>query len=90
MAVNGDLAERAGFEPALQFPVNTLSRRAPSTTRPPLRVSLDAFLHKQLVTPLAKQAALRSKFGRTIGTKRLASIDLRPFYAGEWHVYVEV
>ena len=31
------LAERAGFEPALRSPVNTLSRRAPSTTRPPLR-----------------------------------------------------
>ena len=32
-----DLAERAGFEPAIRFPVYTLSRRAPSTTRPPLR-----------------------------------------------------
>lgn len=34
------MAERAGFEPALRFPVNTLSRRAPSTTRPPLRLSI--------------------------------------------------
>ena len=32
-----DLAEGAGFEPAIRFPVYTLSRRAPSTTRPPLR-----------------------------------------------------
>src|SRR5260221_6947956 len=31
------LAEGAGFEPALRFPVNTLSKRAPSATRPPLR-----------------------------------------------------
>ena len=31
------LAEEAGFEPAIRFPVYTLSRRAPSTTRPPLR-----------------------------------------------------
>ncbi len=31
------LAERAGFEPAIRFPVYTLSRRAPSTTRPPLQ-----------------------------------------------------
>ena len=31
------MAERAGFEPAVRFPVHTLSRRAPSTTRPPLR-----------------------------------------------------
>ena len=29
-------AERAGFEPAIRFPVYTLSRRAPSTTRTPL------------------------------------------------------
>lgn len=38
----GKLAERAGFEPALRSPVNTLSRRAPSTTRPPLRPCLRA------------------------------------------------
>ncbi len=31
------LAERAGFEPAIRFHVYTLSRRAPSTTRTPLR-----------------------------------------------------
>jgi hypothetical protein len=31
-----DLAERAGFEPAIPFRVYTLSRRAPSTTRTPL------------------------------------------------------
>jgi hypothetical protein len=30
------LAERVGFEPTLEFPLNTLSKRAPSTTRPPL------------------------------------------------------
>ena len=29
-------AERKGFEPSIQFPVYTLSRRAPSTTRTPL------------------------------------------------------
>src|SRR5216683_5015986 len=31
------LAEREGFEPSLEFPLNTLSKRAPSTTRPSLR-----------------------------------------------------
>ncbi len=31
------LAERVGFEPTLEFPLNTLSKRAPSATRPPLR-----------------------------------------------------
>src|SRR5690606_11031166 len=35
----GILAERKGFEPLRRFPVYTLSRRAPSTTRPPLRVA---------------------------------------------------
>src|SRR6056297_323570 len=31
------MAERQGFEPWRRFPAYTLSRRAPSTTRPPLR-----------------------------------------------------
>src|ERR1039457_2821870 len=31
------MAERGGFEPTLEFPLNTLSKRAPSTTRPSLR-----------------------------------------------------
>ncbi len=35
----GDIAKsvavRVGFEPTLRFPVNTLSKRAPSATRPP-------------------------------------------------------
>src|SRR5215475_14563948 len=32
----GNLAERVGFEPTLPFRVNTLSKRAPSATRPSL------------------------------------------------------
>src|SRR5262249_17951526 len=31
------LAEEEGFDPSRRFPAYTLSRRAPSTTRPPLR-----------------------------------------------------
>src|SRR3954449_2738035 len=31
------MAEREGFEPPVEFPLHTLSRRAPSTTRPSLR-----------------------------------------------------
>jgi hypothetical protein len=31
------MAEREGFEPPLEFPLNTLSKRAPSATRPSLR-----------------------------------------------------
>ena len=32
------MAERAGFEPAVRLPLHTLSKRAPSTTRTPLRL----------------------------------------------------
>src|ERR1700683_983943 len=32
-----EMAERVGFEPTLPFRVNTLSKRAPSATRPSLR-----------------------------------------------------
>ena len=35
------LAEREGFEPSIQFPVYTLSRRAPSATRTPLQQAAD-------------------------------------------------
>src|SRR5215204_2825850 len=34
-----DLAERVGFEPTVEFPLHTLSKRAPSTTRTSLRSS---------------------------------------------------
>ncbi len=33
------LAEREGFEPSVEFPLHTLSKRAPSTTRTSLRMS---------------------------------------------------
>ena len=32
-----NVADREGFEPSRRFPAYTLSRRAPSTTRPPVR-----------------------------------------------------
>ena len=31
------MAEREGFEPSIEFPLYTLSKRAPSTTRPSLQ-----------------------------------------------------
>ena len=34
------MAERMGFEPMKEFPLYTLSKRAPSTTRPPLQIIL--------------------------------------------------
>jgi hypothetical protein len=33
------LAEGVGFEPTIRFPVYTLSKRAPSATRPSLRLA---------------------------------------------------
>lgn len=33
----GRMADREGFEPSIEFPLYTRSRRAPSTTRPPVR-----------------------------------------------------
>ncbi len=44
------MAERQGFEPWRQFPAYTLSKRAPSTTRPPLRI----FFQQMLVLVLTK------------------------------------
>ncbi len=35
---NSIMAEREGFEPSIEFPLYTLSKRAPSTTRPSLRL----------------------------------------------------
>ncbi len=36
LGYDGEVAEGGGFEPPRRSPVYTLSRRAPSTTRPPL------------------------------------------------------
>ena len=33
----GGVAEGVGFEPTIRFPAYTLSKRAPSATRPPFR-----------------------------------------------------
>ena len=38
------MAEREGFEPSKQLPVYTLSKRAPSATRPPLLFSNQLFV----------------------------------------------
>ena len=49
-----ELAERVGFEPTLEFPLNTLSKRAPSATRPSLRRESDGkerLLQKLLPQP---------------------------------------
>ena len=43
------MAEGEGFEPSIRFPVYTLSRRAPSTTRPPLLL----WARRRTTTPAA-------------------------------------
>ena len=45
-----EVAETKGFEPLIQFPVYTLSRRAPSTTRTRLRLYFSEPSIKKLVT----------------------------------------
>ena len=41
------MAEGEGFEPSIRFPAYTLSKRAPSATRPPLRGALLTILKKR-------------------------------------------
>jgi hypothetical protein len=67
------LAERVGFEPTLEFPLNTLSKRAPSATRPSLRRRIGGrndFKASELAASCrAKSAAIRRQFnfmGETI------------------------
>ena len=43
---NKNMAERMGFEPMIEFPLYTLSKRAPSTTRPPLQIIYPLFILK--------------------------------------------
>jgi len=38
LLIINNMAERVGFEPTLPVRVNTLSKRAPSATRPSLRI----------------------------------------------------
>ena len=52
------MAERMGFEPMIEFPLYTLSKRAPSTTRPPLLIKL--IIHKKKFN-LYKNYALYAK-----------------------------
>jgi hypothetical protein len=60
------LAEGAGFEPAIRSPAYTLSRRAPSTTRPPLRrphsrVRLALFPAMRIFAKVAHYSAASSR-----------------------------
>ena len=57
------MAERVGFEPTLEFPLNTLSKRAPSATRPSLRRFREATA-KQVAHPFdCAQGRSKPDFG---------------------------
>ena len=54
------LAERVGFEPTVEFPLHTLSKRAPSTTRTSLR--LESTICERFDTHYPTRRRLRSPF----------------------------
>ena len=79
------LAEREGFEPSRRFPAYTLSRRAPSTTRPPLRAGGQNHLRRRFASLPAERAPIvrvptnRRKFAhRQIGAFAASSQGGRP------------
>ena len=53
------MAEREGFEPSKRFPVYTLSKRAPSTTRPPLLQTNFKNLRILFLSPIFEYCFLR-------------------------------
>src|SRR4051794_37530312 len=65
------MAERVGFEPTVEFPLHTLSKRAPSTTRTSLRFRINDL--RAVANSLAQDP--RSRIFHS--TSRLASPDVR-------------
>jgi hypothetical protein len=59
------MAEGAGFEPAIRFPAYTLSRRAPSAARPPLRRAPRKERESRAIAPAAAQAQAAPSRGRS-------------------------
>ena len=79
-----DMAEGAGFEPAMELPPYTLSRRAPSTARPPLRNAPQAGSQRDSSgAPRRVQRGPDTSLpGREQGPRHAA--DNRPEFAGKW------
>src|SRR5271163_2890911 len=85
------LAEGAGFEPAIQFPAYTLSRRAPSAARPPLHVASSSRAARISFVALGTQAEsaipwtaspfLRSLIGRE---RRCKGTKCYGFWFAHW------
>jgi hypothetical protein len=59
------LAEREGFEPSVEFPLHTLSKRAPSASRPSLRTKVagPSILASRTGSPLIAMRHLRPWLG---------------------------
>src|SRR6266567_6355782 len=68
------LAEGVGFEPTIRFPVYTLSKRAPSATRPSLRI--ESRLGWRNITT-ACRVTTRSRAGVSRGRIRSVCLDRR-------------
>src|ERR1019366_3584411 len=73
-----NMAERVGFEPTLPFRVNTLSKRAPSATRPSLR------RHAKCT----RRARNDSSSWPAIAIQRpsLSKFENRPLATGDWQL----
>ena len=61
------MAVETGFEPAIRFPAYTLSKRAPSTTRPLHRLPhyiTDSIFHRKIIFIVLKKSTLEKNFSR--------------------------
>ncbi len=72
------VAEGAGFEPAIRFPVYTLSRRAPSTTRPPLHKSRPAQIRPRIGAHYIHKPPECKSFRKSSTLKLSAPAQSRP------------
>src|SRR5271168_4653921 len=71
------MAERVGFEPTLEFPLNTLSKRAPSATRPslPRKSTQESTNFHQTLSSPENTLKISSEFFRHAITLCLHSMD---------------
>ena len=67
-----NVADGKGFEPSRRFPAYTLSRRAPSTTRPPLRISV-CRASTRPCRPLSRRSPCRQSWWRSTKIPRSGS-----------------
>ena len=58
------MAEREGFEPSLGLTLNTLSRRAPSATQPPLQTCQNLYVGIKLYLMFILRRTRRARYSR--------------------------